>query len=498
MKNRKIVLVMIMCLVMGFLFAGAEKEADTSESGRPTIKMFLYDWPSKDDAFVKEAIDDALDMTIDWVHCPADEGWAAQERLLAADPTIDVFYLNKTRYTDFRAKGMLLDVGPYINTGEYPAIDAMSGPLAEVAKDSAGKLYGVPYSAYGAAAGSNLFYLILRGDWLEEAGLAVPETIDELDTILEAFKKRNPDKFPLLDQAGYNYYASYEIVSRSFSESGGAWYFDEGTGLMTHPVLHPQFKNYVAKMAEWYAKGYLHPQFLENASQSMVQQLMMGDEVGAVFAWTTDPIQVNKQWADENQDKIFVPVIGGLEGPAGEGVLGRPRISTYFGINANTKNPEAVMKAIDFFLSEEGTWLANQGVEGRNYSFDADGKLVPNSEYDYQSQYNPYTNGNLFKDVITGNHYLDTQRKFWNEIFFSPERLAQVYFDPDSEIVYDWSGKETVNLKSQVETFIMETMTNTIIGRAKVSDWDKAMEQAKKIGLQKMMEERTELYLANR
>lgn len=498
MRRKKIIaLLMILCVMTGYLFAGAEKET-SQVSEQPTIKMFLYDWPSKDDEFVKEAIDDALGMTIDWVHCPSDEGWAAQDRLLAADPTIDVFYLSKARYTDFRAKGMLFDVGPYINTGKYPDIDRISGPLAEVAKDSSGKLYGIPYAAYGASAGSNLFHLIIREDWLKEAGLEIPATIDEFENVLEAFKKRNPNKYPLLDQAGYTYYASYEIISRSFSEHGGAWYYDEAAGLMTHPVLSPQFKNYIAKMAEWYKKGYLHPQFLENTNQSMVQQLMTADDVGAVFAWTTDPIQVNKQWSDEGVDKKFVSVIGGLEGPAGKGILGKPRISTYFGVNVNTKNPEAVMKAIDFFLSEEGTWLANQGVEGRNYRFNENGILEPIAEYDYQSQYNPYTDGNLFKDVITGNHYLDTQRQFWKDIFFSDERLSQVYFDPDSEIVYDWSGKETVNLKAQVETFIMETMTNTIIGKASIDNWDKAMDQAKKIGLQKMMEERTELFLKNR
>ena len=94
------------------------------------------------------------------------------------------------------------------------------------------------------------FGLAIREDMLAEAGLDMPETIDDLDEILAAFKAMDSSKYPLYGHI--DYFAT--IFSRSFSKAGNGWWLDSD-GQLKHYVQDPDYKNFVTKMTEWYQKA---------------------------------------------------------------------------------------------------------------------------------------------------------------------------------------------------------------------------------------------------
>lgn len=140
----------------------------------------------------------------------------------------------------------------------------------------------------------------------------------------------------------------------------------------------------------------------ENANLSYV-------ESGRVFCWIGNPAQTNKS-AEINLTS-FGPILAdsGATPAAGINMLaGTGWIQTF--VSKDCKNPEALAKAISFATSEEGLWLNYYGVEGEDYTLQADGTMVRTEEglARYENDYNqniwlwPFNDTDFFWNTTPG------------------------------------------------------------------------------------------------
>jgi putative aldouronate transport system substrate-binding protein len=452
------------------------------------LKAICYEQASKDNDRVSAAINEKMGFEIEWVICPASEGWAAQDRLLAADPSIDILYLSPARLSQYLSEDYLMDLTTYVGDKRFPNIQKYSIPKIQGTAAADGKYYGLPIPAIGSYATTNGYGLAIRQDMLAEAGLNMPDTIDDLDKILAAIKAKDSSKYPLY---GHIDYFSL-IFSRSFSKAGDGWWVDSN-GQLKHYIQDPGYKDFVAKMTEWYKKGYLHPEFVSHTSAN-AQQLMSAEEVSVVAAWCTNPINPNVALMEKDKKKRFDFVIGALEGPAGRGLKGNPGASTFLGVNVNCKYHDAVMAYFDFCLTEEGTRLGMWGIEDVNYTVSGDTVTRATGDHAYNNQFNPYTNQMWIPAYKAGQHYTDTQYRNWYKVFFTPERLKQIYYEPDTGLVYDYStGDNQYNeLNTTAVTFIRELMINIITGKESINNWEAKVAELEKIAISQMVKERNE------
>ena len=96
-------------------------------------------------------------------------------------------------------EGQLMDLAPYITEELTPNLCAIYEEHPEykdVVTDNDGHVWSLGYINNVADRGQ-IPRAFINYDWLEEAGLDVPETTDELLTVLRAFKERGDDIVPM-------------------------------------------------------------------------------------------------------------------------------------------------------------------------------------------------------------------------------------------------------------------------------------------------------------
>ena len=132
----------------------------------------------------------------------------------------------------------------------------------------------------------------VREDWLNKAGLTVAdaETIDGFETVLTALKEYTyQNEGPLWFSQGS------QMVSDAVSSAWDIGSFVSGhkfaneNGKVVYSATKPEFKEYAAKMADWYAKGLINSKYVGENSWSTPQDFWVNGEVGiGDFIYTQD------------------------------------------------------------------------------------------------------------------------------------------------------------------------------------------------------------------
>ena len=132
----------------------------------------------------------------------------------------------------------------------------------------------------------------VREDWLNKAGLTTAdcETIDGMETVLTAMKEYTYENCgPLYLQTG-NTMAS-DAVSSAYdigSFTSGHQFANEN-GKVVYSATKPEFAEYAAKMADWYAKGLINKNYIGDNSWNTPQDRWANSEVGiGDFIYTND------------------------------------------------------------------------------------------------------------------------------------------------------------------------------------------------------------------
>ncbi len=104
-----------------------------------------------------------------------------------------------------------------------------------------------------------------RKDWLDKLGLKIPTTIDEWETVLTAFKEKDPNGNGKADEIPFDSSKNGAImelavawgVLKDFYVEGGAQ-----KGQIRYGPIQPAFKEFIIKMADWYKKGLINKDYL--------------------------------------------------------------------------------------------------------------------------------------------------------------------------------------------------------------------------------------------
>jgi len=133
-----------------------------------------------------------------------------------------------------------------------------------------GNMYYIPYlpdGKYGRA------YWI-RTDWLKALGLEVPQTVDEYEAALRAFKTQDPNGNGLADEVPYFARQWPELIRlvtlwdgrSSGSDTYHDFYVDEGQ--LKHPYAGEGYREGIKNLARWYAEGLIDAEIFTRGSSS--------------------------------------------------------------------------------------------------------------------------------------------------------------------------------------------------------------------------------------
>ena len=200
---------------------------------------------------------------------------------------------------------------------------------------------------------------MMRTDWLEELGIAAPETIDEWDSALAALKTKCETPLAMgLSNLAY-FCGAYNISNQM--------YIDNGT--VKYGAAENAYLDYLKKMNEWYQKGYIDKNFAI-LDPKLIKANMLGGTSAASFGAGGGMLGLYLNTnAGQDYDLGAVPFPTLEKGVKPEFGNKQFKYSPLNGaaITAQSKVPELAARLLDYSYSEEGFMLNNFGIEGESY-----------------------------------------------------------------------------------------------------------------------------------
>lgn len=306
MKRKRVLSILLTAAMAMGSFAGVLNVS--AEEEKPTFKIATVRWT---DAWpvdylyegVMQQLADAHGINIEWqVYYYSD--WTEQKSLLLASGDLpDAFFgsICLTATDVAQNKSYFVDLTDKVqNMPNLQAAMEAEPELRAVCTDRDGKIYSLPKKLplRPEVCGNSLY---INKTWLDNLGLEVPTTLDELTTVLKAFATEDADgDGDATNEIPYCNYASNTLLSGDlrnilFMYGTMVSRADNYMGLNSegNPVFMPMQENYkesVIWMHDLYESGVLDPEYFTQDSSMYTAKVQAegGSQVGLVSGWTAD------------------------------------------------------------------------------------------------------------------------------------------------------------------------------------------------------------------
>lgn len=432
---------------------------------------------------------------------PAAQGAAEQYNLILVSGDLPDFfrqlYIYHTRgFEDAVESGYFLDLMEYEKwtPNLFSRLYASDEAFKQAITDT-GYLVGFPMIMDEPQQWVN--GMMIREDWLRKYGLEKPATIKDVEDVLIVFRdnEQSASRGPLYmnNMAFTGLESSYNLPSNfGLAAVDGFIYRD---GAVRASVLEPTYKDYIFQLTDWYAKGLINPDFVNNVGYISIFD-REGRENGK-YGITYDCFVYMD---DENEfvggDYEFGPMAMPVA-KAGETVhvLGTDKMvwPGALGVTTACENIELACRYWDYLYSEEGSLYANYGEEGVTLEFDAEGK--PHLS-DFAKNH-PEMNLNQVENYYTlldGPFYRYCAREYEaiseNELRCGVEWMKGdgLYNLPSNLTFTTEEGTTKANIMSDIRTFVAENQVKFVTGEKPLSEFDDFIAQVKKMSIEQVVE----------
>ncbi|MDF2658654.1 MAG: extracellular solute-binding protein [Paenibacillus sp.] len=362
-----------------------------------------------------------------------------------------------------------------------------------------GRILGVPIENNLLAINA----LQIRSDWLAKLQLPIPETIDEFERVLQAFKERDPDgngiddTVPLSVASGGDFTMLESVLGPSFLPQAFNWWQD-ADGKLKPPELHPGYTAMLTRLVEWNRKGYIWPDMLMAAAAKQ-QELIAANRAGAVAATFSGTIlNAGEKLRKTVPDYSYLPVA--LKGEHGINKLPAfPIASSVWVIFRKNADPKTVMRYFDYQATYEGHMLSWFGIEGDNYGMTANGMV----EFIAEDK----------TDLAKANYYAKYKTVFFNwpgmkawpidawvfgEYNLKKDQLNRLprFETIDSGVFYDTNKWKSYSRLNDLNDYWNEHKIRIFNGEIPVDSWDGIVQRWLDIGGRQMIEDRNGQFAA--
>ena len=435
-----------------------------------------------------QALEEATGVRLDYSSMTNDDVYQEKLTLMIASGDYPDFFCKAPEYYASGAAGLLeedvcIDIAPYLDE-HAPDLKRLLDEDTEYAENvytDNGELVGVKMRAAPTTDGGG----IIRQDWLEEQGLDMPETFDQLHDVLLTFKDAYgcANAIGVLSSLGspLTFGFNIKLDTNNFS-------FVVHDGKVCPTIEEPASREYIELLAQYYS-------FLANYSPMMFDQMACTNETGF---WQSGRMSFNGMFESyiQDDDALIAPVkdisktgtetsnIGGAGTPVGKNSIS---------ITTQNEYPEQSVEFINYMFTEEGIELANYGVEGQTFEY-VDGEPV----YTDMILNNPDGfNSNVARSLYTLNAFLPYfQPQAALEMTFTSPRMAEaeeIWMSTRSPEEHTWTlnsaeAEEYNALISAINTSIQENLTAMVMGQKPTEDWDSYIDSLYDMDLQRCID----------
>lgn len=439
---------------------------------------------------------------------------------IASGDLADIMWLRNTQLTSLAENNSLYDLTKLFqnNTSKLTRDIMLQDETSFNTGKIGGKLVGLPHTL-SAIDGMQLMFI--RTDWLQKLNLSEPKTMQDVLNIADAFTKKDPDGDGKNDTYGMglckNILTENHLNINGFAVAYHAYprrWVKDSSGKLAYGSVQPEMKTALKQLQDMFANGSIDKEFGVK-DRAKAAELIANGSVGLEFGGMSGPGSILKDSVvnDKNAEwKAYA--IPSIDSKPAAPIIKMP-VSLYYGVNKDCKNPDALMKVIEFGTkgyapdaevdSPYGTSktgvpvymysLANyepakKNLDAHLHILDA---IKANSDTKLSAEEKGY-----YKGIV---EYRKTQDKAANKgsnwsndrIFGSPSSFDVINQVVESKnYIYDgFYGSPTpamVDQKSTLEKMEDEVFTKIIMGQS-VDTFDKFVADWKKLGGDQMTKE---------
>lgn len=334
---------------------------------------------------------------------------------------------------------------------------------------------------------------IIRKDWLDELGLSVPETIDDWEKTLRAFKEKKGASAP------YTFSYSQLGVVYGFLEAFGTtnnFYVDNGK--IKYGPVEPAYKDFLATFSRWYKEGLIDPDFATNDAK-LLDANITGGKSGAILGFLGSSIGKYLDAMKDTDPKFNLvaaqyPVLNKGDEPKfirREWDYGKSGGAA--AITTANKNPIETVKYLDYFYGDEGHLLATFGIEGLTYNMENGypkfTDLIMNNpdKLPVVSALAKYTRATAPAPGYTDDRYQEQyyqypqQKEALNVWAKYANNALEVLIPPISNSPEE--ANEISKITNDLKTYTTEMTTKFIMGGESLDQYDEFVSQLKKLNV---------------
>ena len=497
----KKIIALIMCLVLVVsVMSGCNKGAENAGSVELTVMMSSNEHGGGGDSEVVQKMIELMGVNANVISAPQASYGEKLNVTLASGNLPDIVYMDEKNVNSWIDEGALLPLDDLIEkyAPNFKKVFTDDDRKTIVNPQDL-RLYGVPYILRLPAMNT----MGIRRDWLKALNLEAPSTIEELETVLTAFKdnatKLNGDA-PVIPMAG-RLSAIYMMYGISETGDNNSWTLDEN-GNYISKYEHPNYRQCLETLQKFYANGLIDPEFLtRNNDDNAIYSLFNAGTAGMGYVYSTRLREITEILRKSNPDAWFdyMPPIDGIDGQ--KRIPGRKVLGTLGSITIAAEGKEKeCMEFLDWGYSEEGDRLLNYGIEGKTYDM-VDGKPVIKDEYNHGWVEIRKVGG--VPTNMAYNRNLDA----YNQCMFYGKDIADLdefekltykaYYENEPFIVKPiraFSTETSLSKGTDIYAFLAEKEAKVIVGKLSVDEFFEELKTAKANGLDAMTAEMQEYW----
>ncbi|WP_395818957.1 extracellular solute-binding protein [Devosia sp.] len=313
---------------------------------------------------------------------------------------------------------------------------------------------------------------VIRKDWLDQLGIAPPQTLEEYEAFFKAIHDADLDgdgtpgnTYGVTTAENTNELDS--IFNQAFGITG-AWMKDE-TGAWVHARITSQERDKITWYARLAAEGLYDKEYVTSKFDVKEDKFYTG-KVGVIFGSSAEVIDIyGGKMRQAHPDKdISLALLPIPSGPGGQGLaaLDVSKESRGFAIATTSQHKAEVAKLLDFMASTEGQMMDRMGFEGEEYTKTGDTYAVTDKMSTWYARF--FAAANFVPPV-----------EWKSEAAQQSLANIQTWFKPDNAFV--WPADFAADLDA-TENVYRSWVYKFISGEAPMDQWDQFVSEWKAAG----------------
>lgn len=340
--------------------------------------------------------------------------------------------------------------------------------------------------------------IIVRTDWLEELGMEMPETADELYDVLVAFRDKKGATAPMT--AVWQFMTTRGLDQGIFTSAAGlvrgSYY--QVDGKVHYGYAEENYKGVLEYLHKLYEENLFDHNFLTIDDATMKSNMLNGISgvtVGFAGSGIGNILSAARSAGNETFELGGAPTLVANKGdrPLSGQFDNALQTGRAAAITTSCEDVETAMKFLNWCYTDEGCMMMNYGIEGETYTVE-DGKVVytelitnnPDGKNVQQAlaQYSLGWCEGPFVQKLSSYQAWEEQKQ---AIAAWSANDAEKYIIADIAVPTELSDEYSA-ISSEVSTFVQEQTVAFITGERSLDEFDSYLETLKELNVERMIE----------